>query len=69
MLVKTYALEIKETNIKANLIDPGIVRTEMRAQAFPGEDPKTLPEPKSITNIFVKVAEENFSGNGEILGL
>ena len=47
-LVKTYALEITNTPIRANLISPGPVRTEMRQQAYPGEDPMTLPTPEDV---------------------
>ena len=42
MLVKTYAGEVANTPMRVNLIDPGIVRTSMRAVAMPGEDPMTL---------------------------
>ena len=37
MLVKIYAGEISKTRVRANLIDPGIVRTRLRARAFPGK--------------------------------
>jgi hypothetical protein len=33
MLVKIYAGEIAKTRVRANLIDPGIVRTRLRARA------------------------------------
>ncbi len=55
-LVKTYAAEVKDTKIKVNLVDPGVVRTAMRASAMPGEDPATLPSPDSITDTFVSLA-------------
>jgi len=42
MLVKIYAGEIAKTRVRANLIDPGIVRTRLRARAFPGEDPRPV---------------------------
>ena len=42
MLVRTYAAEIARTPVRVNLIDPGVVRTAMRAQAFPGENPDEL---------------------------
>ena len=41
MLVKIYAGEIGKTRV--NLLDPGIVRTRLRARAVPGEDPSRLP--------------------------
>lgn len=36
------------TAIQVNSIDPGRVRTRMRALAFPGEDPNTVPSPEDI---------------------
>ncbi len=54
-LTLTYAAEMNATNVRANIIDPGAVRTAMRAKAFPGEDPLSLPAPESITEWFVKL--------------
>lgn len=54
-MVTTYAAEVSQSNVKANLIDPGVVRTGMRAEAMPGENPMTLPEPESITDRFVEL--------------
>lgn len=56
-LTLTYAAEMAMTSVRANLIDPGAVRTAMRAKAFPGEDPMTLPTAESITELFVRLAE------------
>lgn len=64
-MVKIYAAENKKTNICANLIDPGVVRTRMRAQAMPGEDPETLPEPESITDIFVQLGRSDMRDTGK----
>lgn len=55
-LTLTYAAENSQTAIRANLIDPGAVRTRMRAQAFPGENPESLPAPEEITDLFVDLA-------------
>lgn len=55
-LTLTYAEEVKSTPIRANLIDPGAVATRMRAKAFPGEDPASLPTPDSVTEWFVRLA-------------
>src|SRR3546814_12738158 len=58
MLVRLYASETeKTTKIRVNLIDPGVVRTAMRAQGFPGEDPMRHPAPDEITDAFVRLAE------------
>jgi NAD(P)-dependent dehydrogenase (short-subunit alcohol dehydrogenase family) len=34
--------------IRVNAINPGAVRTRMRAQAYPAEDPATLPDPADL---------------------
>ncbi len=40
----------------------------MRAQAFPGEDPMTLPPPDEITEAFVALAEAACTRHGEVVG-
>lgn len=64
-LVLTWAAEIgRITNIKANLIDPGPTATRLRAQAFPGEDAATLPQPVDVANNFLGMAIESFNQTG-----
>lgn len=65
-LTLTYAAEVKNTAIKVNLLDPGAVRTKMRAQAFPGEDPLSLPTPESLTKLFIDLASDKAS-HGKIV--
>ncbi len=67
MMVKVYAGEITKTSVRANLLDPGAVRTGMRAQAFPGEDPLSLPHPDEVTDRFVELAEPACTRNGEVV--
>jgi len=67
MLVKIYAGEIDKTRVRANLIDPGIVRTRLRARAFPGEDPARLPAPESVTEAFLALALPECTRNGEVV--
>ena len=55
-LVRTYAGEITKTNVRVNIVNPGGVRTSMRAQAFPGEDPMSLASPDDVTDVFVQLA-------------
>jgi NAD(P)-dependent dehydrogenase (short-subunit alcohol dehydrogenase family) len=66
-LVQTYAGEIAKTAIRANIVSPGAVRTKMRAQAFPGEDPMRLATPDAVTNVFVELASADCQRNGEIV--
>lgn len=55
-LVKCWADEMEQTSIRAVLLDPGAVRTRMRAEAYPGEDPLDLPEPAALGPLFVELA-------------
>ena len=66
-LVRTYAGEVAKTPVRANLIDPGIVRTALRAEAFPGEDPMTLAAPEDVTEPFVMLAEPGCLENGSLV--
>jgi len=45
VMVATWAMELEITPVKVNLINPGPLRTKMRAQAMPGEDAETLDRP------------------------
>src|SRR6266851_6268809 len=67
MLVKIYAGEITKTRVRANLFDPGIVRTRLRARAFPGENPTYLPPPESVAEDFFALAVPECTRNGEIV--
>jgi len=64
-MVNIYATENAKTALKVNLVDPGAVRTRMRAQAFPGEDPLTLPDADAITDAFVKLATPELQETGK----
>ena len=67
MMVKIYAAENTETNIRANLLNPGPTRTAMRALAMPGEDPKMVKTSDSITHEFVRLSEPACTLNGETI--
>jgi NAD(P)-dependent dehydrogenase (short-subunit alcohol dehydrogenase family) len=56
-LVRTWADELENTTIRAVLLDPGPMRTKMRAEAMPGEDPATLPDPSEIGPLIVELAQ------------
>jgi NAD(P)-dependent dehydrogenase (short-subunit alcohol dehydrogenase family) len=42
-----------EPNIRVNSVNPGRLRTAMRAAAYPAEDPNTVPEPASVSGTFL----------------
>ena len=64
-LAGIYAQETEITPVKVNLVDPGKLRTRMRAQAYPGEKPETQPLPETATDIFVELAEASCQRHGE----
>ena len=67
MMVRVYAAEVAKSAVRVNILDPGVVRTAMRALAMPGEDPMTLPPPEAIVGSFVRLASPGYRANGRIL--
>jgi NAD(P)-dependent dehydrogenase (short-subunit alcohol dehydrogenase family) len=57
-LAGIWALELKERGVRVFLIDPGPMRTEMRATAYPDEDPGTLEPPEQRTGVFLWLARQ-----------
>ncbi|MFT5439076.1 MAG: NAD(P)-dependent dehydrogenase (short-subunit alcohol dehydrogenase family) [Alphaproteobacteria bacterium] len=66
-LARTWAEEMDKTSLRINTVNPGGVRTVMRAKAYPGEDPAKLSSPDNITDIFVELATTTCMRHGEIL--
>ena len=56
-LVRTWADELENTTVRAALVDPNAMRTAMRAEAMPGEDPLSLPDPSEIGPLIVELAQ------------
>jgi NAD(P)-dependent dehydrogenase (short-subunit alcohol dehydrogenase family) len=42
-----------EPNIRVNSVNPGRMRTAMRAAAYPAEDPNALPTPEAVSGVFL----------------
>ena len=66
-MVRAWSSEMEETNLSINLYDPGATKTQMRARAYPGEDPKILKDPDEIAKDILKICDKNFIKNGERL--
>ena len=64
---RAWAAESEKTEMKINMVDPGGTRTGMRAAAFPGEDPLTLPTPEDIAPAFVALMSDNCPHHGELI--
>ena len=58
-LTQIVADEVRESGVRANAINPGPTRTEMRAFAYPKEDPLTLPTPDAIVPVFIYLASDD----------
>lgn len=54
-MVKCWADEIENTPIRVSVVDPGRMRTRLRAQAYPGEDPMKHPDPSEIGPLMVEL--------------
>jgi len=66
-MARIYAGEVTTTGIKVNLVDPGVVRTKLRLQGFPGEDHSRLAAPDEVTELFVTLAAADCPHHGETL--
>lgn len=66
-LALTYAAERDITKIRVNIFNPGPVRTAMRAKAFPGEDPMSLPPTDLVAPKIVDMLMPNFTQNGALV--
>lgn len=60
-LMRVWADEIESSKIRVAVLDPGRMRTQLRAQAFPGEDPMDLPHPSEIGPLMVELARHDLT--------
>lgn len=66
-MVLAYAAETAKTSLRVNLVDPGPMRTRLRAKAYPGEDRNAVASPDQRTDLFVDLAEAGCPHHGELL--
>jgi len=53
-LMQTLAEETRDQGqLRVNSLDPGIIRTGLRARLYPGENPMDLPPPESMANLYL----------------
>ncbi len=61
-LNQILAAELEERGVRVNAVDPGGMRTDMRASAYPEEDPMTRITPEENTAVFLYLASEKSEG-------
>ena len=66
LLARTYAAETVTTPIKVMLVNPGRMRTRMRAAAMPGEDPQTLPTPEDLAPKLLRLLSPEWTETGKL---
>ncbi|MEM9500918.1 MAG: SDR family NAD(P)-dependent oxidoreductase [Pseudomonadota bacterium] len=61
-LLQTYGAEVEKLSpVRIAIVDPGATRTEMRARAYPGEDPNSVKPPEKVAVRVVELLSEDFA--------
>jgi NAD(P)-dependent dehydrogenase (short-subunit alcohol dehydrogenase family) len=61
----SHAAEVARTNVRVNLFDPGPMRTGLRAQAFPGENPAKQTRPLAHAEALIRLALPSCTMTGQ----
>jgi NAD(P)-dependent dehydrogenase (short-subunit alcohol dehydrogenase family) len=54
-LARSWADEVDVSPLRVAIVNPGPMRTRMRAEAYPGEDPQSLPEPSALAPLILEI--------------
>jgi NAD(P)-dependent dehydrogenase (short-subunit alcohol dehydrogenase family) len=61
VLVTSYGAEMRNiSNVRTAILDPGGTRTQMRARAYPGEDPQSIKDPAAVGEYVAKLMIAGF---------
>jgi len=66
-LALTWADEVRASDLRINLFDPGVVATRMRADAMPGEDPKQLARPADVAPALADLCMPTEARHGQVV--
>jgi NAD(P)-dependent dehydrogenase (short-subunit alcohol dehydrogenase family) len=62
VLVDCYAQEVRNiSKLRVAIVDPGATRTQMRARAYPGEDPASVKPPEAVAMRLIALLGEQFT--------
>ncbi len=66
-IARTYAAEtVNTSNVRVTLVNPGPLRTSMRAKAMPGEDPASLRAPQDLAPKIVELCSPQWTETGKL---
>jgi NAD(P)-dependent dehydrogenase (short-subunit alcohol dehydrogenase family) len=68
-MTRVWADELANTSVRVNLLNPGRTRTAMRAEAYPGEDPKTLKTADTVAAALLDLSLPESTRHGELVDL
>ncbi len=66
-LVKIYAAETRQTNMKVNLVNPGFVDTKLLSEAYPGGYQGETKTPEDVAGAYLDLCAEDCSAHGEVI--
>jgi putrescine---pyruvate transaminase len=66
-MMRLYAAENQKLGVRANAVDPGAMRTGMRAAAFPDEDPRSVVPVEAAGPVFLRLAVPDCSFSGAVI--
>lgn len=61
-LSRNLALEEAAAGVRVNVVDPGRLRTDMRREAYPDEDPSSPAPPEAAVGVFLWLASPASAG-------
>ena len=60
-LITSYGAEMRNiSTVRTAILDPGGTRTQMRARAYPGEDPQSIKDPAAVGEFVAGLMVEGF---------
>lgn len=65
-LVLSWAEETRQSALRVNLFDPGVVGTRLRSEAMPGEDRTKLAKPADVAESLVALCATDEIRHGEV---
>jgi NAD(P)-dependent dehydrogenase (short-subunit alcohol dehydrogenase family) len=66
-LLGAYAQEVENiSKVRVAIVDPGKTRTQMRARAYPGEDPETVKPPEIVGERIAALVTEDFATGSRV---